>query len=237
MADQRTRERQRKRPKAPGGSAGSVDTSFPPSSLGGSPGGVGGDTPADRGTRTSGLTWKPIAAVVVAVALGAALYFGFGGGGAAVDQVTEADAQSRIAAHQALVSGAGLPLTYVAPEDIDQAIADMPPSVTTEQREQLRTEINQGRTKLAWLSLWDTHAEDGDVLRFESSTSFPIEITALNAKTTIAIPYPADGNVVVTGVHDGGGGITIALESGATKIAWPTMAPGDKLDLPVTPSF
>ena len=53
--------------------------------------------------------------------------------------------------------------------------------------------------------------------------------------TTFAIPYPADGNVLVTGVYDGGGGITIALESGAAQIAWPTMQPGDSLRLPVIP--
>ncbi len=192
--------------------------------------------PTDHRPRGGGFNWKPIAAIAFAVALAAAGYFG-SGGGAAIDQVSEAAVQSRTAAYQTLITGPGLPLAYVAPEEIDRAIADMPPNVTTQQREQLRAEIDQGRTKLAWLTLWDTHAQDGDVLRFESSTSFPIEVTALNAKTTIAIPYPADGKVVVTGVHDGGGGITIALESGAAKIDWPTMAPGDTLDLPVTPSL
>ena len=80
----------------------------------------------------------------------------------------------------------------------------MPDTVSEEQREQLRSDIDKGHVKLAWLTLWDTHAEDGDILRFESTASFPIEVMALNAKTTIAIPYPADGNVVVTGVRDGG---------------------------------
>lgn len=174
-------------------------------------------------------------AVAAAVVLGAAAYFGFGG--AAVDNVTQAQSDQATAAYQTLVAGGGMPLSYVAPADIDSAIDDMPPSVSTEQRQQLRSDIKQGRTRLAWLTLWDTQAEDGDVLRFESASSFPIDVTALNAKTTIAIPYPADGKVMVTGVRDGGGGITIALESGAAHINWPTMAPGDQLALPVTPSF
>lgn len=177
-----------------------------------------------------------MAALAIAAALGIAAFFSLDGS-PVVDQMTETEAQDRASAYQTLNAGPGLPLAYVAPEDIDQAIADMPPAVTPEQRQQLRTEIKQGRTKLAWLSLWDTHAEDGDIVRFESSTSFPIDVTAINAKTTIAIPYPADGKVIVTGVHDGGGGITIALESGATQIAWPSMAPGDQLKLPVTPSL
>ena len=110
-------------------------------------------------------------------------------------------------------------------------------NVAEETREEIREQINQGRMQLAWVTLWDTHAEDGDVLRFESSSSIPIDVMALNAKTTFAIPYPVDGQVTVTGVKDGGGGITIALESGATSIAWPTMMPGDQLDLPVTPTY
>ena len=174
-----------------------------------------------------------MAAVVVAIGLGA--FFGLGGG--AADQITEAEVQSRQSAYSTLVAGTGMPLTYVAAEDVDTAIADMPESVSQEQREELRQKVDSGQVKLAWLSLWDTHAEDGDILRFESSGSFPIEVMALNARTTIAIPFPADGLVKVTGVTDGGGGITIALESGATQIAWPTMAPGDTLDLPVTPGF
>ncbi|MCA0871437.1 hypothetical protein LCL97_11415 [Seohaeicola saemankumensis] len=155
-------------------------------------------------------------------------------GGPAADNVTNAEMQDRTAAYQTLVASPGLALSRVSAEDIETAIAGMPDTVSKEQREQLRSDIDSGRVKLAWLTLWDTHAEDGDILRFESTASFPIEVMALNAKTTIAIPYPADGNVVVTGVRDGGGGITIALESGATQIAWPTMAPGDTLNLPVT---
>lgn len=236
VSGQRIRERERHRPRGPAGPAGPIANRQPPSAPGTTASGSAGGGRTGQHTRRSGFSWRPIAAVAVAAALAAAAYFG-SGGGAAIDKLSDAEVQSRTAAYQTLIAGPGLPLTYVAPEKIDQAIAEMPPSVTSEQREQLRTEIDQGRTKLAWVTLWDTHAQDGDVLRFESSASFPIEVTALNAKTTIAIPYPADGKVLVTGVHDGGGGITIALESGATKIAWPTMAPGDTLDLPVTPSF
>lgn len=151
--------------------------------------------------------------------------------------MSDAEKQDRLAAYQTLAASPGLPLMPVAPKDVERAISEMPPSVSEEQREQLRTSVAEGRLRLAWVTMWDTHAEDGDVLRFESSASFPIEITALHTKTAFAIPYPADGNVLVTGVKDGGGGITIALESGAASIAWPTMAPGDTLRLPVTPGY
>lgn len=196
---------------------------------GGAAGGSGGGS-AGGGRAPLGLLAAGVAAA--AIALGA--FFFLGG---AQDSVSDAEKQTRQDAYAALVAGPGLPLTPVAPEEIDRAIEEMPETVSEEQRQDIRERVDAGTVRLAWLTLWDTHAEDGDILRFESSASFPIDVTALNAKTTIAIPYPPEGAVQVTGMVDGGGGITIALESGATQIAWPTMAPGDTLRLPVTPGF
>lgn len=236
MSEQPPRERMRQRPRrhSQPRNAGGIGGQE------GSDGGSGGDGGSRGGGPTGsgggGFNWKPVAAVGSVAALALAAFLAFGGGPAA-DNVTTAEMQDRTAAYQALVASPGLALSLVSAEDVDTAIAGMPDTVSDEQREQLRSDIDTGRVKLAWLTLWDTHAEDGDILRFESTASFPIEVMALNAKTTIAIPYPADGNVVVTGVRDGGGGITIALESGAARIAWPTMAPGDTLNLPVTQGF
>ena len=177
-----------------------------------------------------------IAAAVAIAAIGAGAFMGFGGGGGG-DQITDAENQPRLEAYQTLVASSGLPVRLVGADEVDDALASMPDNVSTEEREEMRQQINQGGLQLAWVTVWDTHAEDGDILRFESSSSIPIEVMALNAKTKFAIPYPADGQVLVTGVTDGGGGITIALESGAASIAWPTMAPGDQLVLPITPGF
>ena len=195
-------------------------------------GNSGGDTQGGSGASSSWI--RPAIYIAVALAIGIGAFVGFSGG---KDNISEEEARSRVAAHQTLLAGSGLPVTLVGSEDVDEAIASMPETVPQETRDAMRQEIDQGRLQLAWVTLWDTHAEDGDVLRFESSSSIPIEIMALNAKTKFAIPYPMDGDVLVTGVKDGGGGITIALSSGATQIAWPTMAPGDTLRLPVTPGF
>lgn len=236
MSDQPPRERLRQRPRkqshprSPSGIVGQEGSDSGSAGDGISRG--GGPT----GSGDSGFDWKPFAAVGSVAALALAAFLAFGGGPVA-DNVTNAETQDRTAAYQALIASPGFELSLVSAEDVDTAIAGMPDTVSEDQREQLRSDINTGRVKLAWLTLWDTHAEDGDILRFESAASIPIEVMALNAKTTIAIPYPPDGNVIVTGVQDGGGGITIALESGAARIAWPTMAPGDTLNLPVTQGF
>lgn len=237
MPDQRIRQSQRKRPGLPGG--GGFGKSVDAVQSAGPKGGHVHDQPSESGGEQRDAKgrsrWMPILAVALAVLLGAGAYFGISSG--IVDQVSDAEIQAQKTEYQALLTSPGLPLKYVAAEDIDKAIDNMPPNVTAKQREELRNDLNAGRTRLAWVTLWDTQAEDGDVLRFESNATFPIEVTALNAKTTIAIPYPSNGKILVTGVYDGGGGITIALESGAAMINWPTMAPGDTLTLPVTPSL
>lgn len=190
---------------------------------------------ADQSGKSASARWlRPALLAAAVAAIGAVAYFGLSGGG---DQVTDAEIQSRTEAHQALLASPGLPVTLVRADEVDSALASMPDTVPQQTREEMRSQINQGNLQLAWVTLWDTHVEDGDILRFESSTSIPIEVMALNAHTTFAIPYPADGQVLVTGVKDGGGGITIALESGATLIKWPTMAEGDTLLLPITPGF
>lgn len=230
---ERQRQQERQAPRPGGGRPSSESGGLEPSageearragSGGGGAGGGGG-----------GVRWKPIVAIALAAALALGTGFAFMGGGGAKDSVSQAEVQQRTAAYQALLATPGLPLAFVKAEEVEQAVASLPPSVTLAQRAELREQVDQGRVRLAWVTLWDSHAEDGDTLRFESASSFPIEIVAMNAKTTFAIPYPADGKVLVTGVHDGGGGITVVLESGATRIAWPTMQPGDRLTLPVTP--
>lgn len=197
--------------------------------------GPDGDAPQAATRTDSDGGWplrKLMLVAAAAVVVGVGALFSLGGG---QDNVSEQETASRQAGYQSFVAGGGLPVAMVSPERVDEAVATM--NLSQEQRAALKQDVESGRMLLAWLTMWDTHAEDGDVLRFESDSSYPVEVRALNSKTTIAIPYPASGTVKVVGVVDGGGGITIALESGATRIAWPTMRPGDSLDLPVTPGF
>ena len=86
--------------------------------------------------------------------------------------------------------------------------------------------------RLAWITLWDTDAEDGDQVRLDSS-GFSTVVTLANTPATFAIPVPEQGVVNLTGVHDGGGGITIGAMSGAQRVALPIMSVGQVLGVPV----
>lgn len=198
-----------------------------------------GDDESSDSNSSSGISLpspllKKLGIGFLAIAIAASVFFGFPGFGG--DYLSSQETQSRLTEYQSMLSSGGMSLAMVEFHDLDRAL-DAVPLRDEAQKRQLEQQVRNGEVQLAWLTLWDTHAEDGDVLRFESDASYPVDVTAMHAKTTLAIPYPRSGVVKVTGIHDGGGGITIALESGAAHISWPTMQPGDTLNLPVIPGI
>lgn len=87
--------------------------------------------------------------------------------------------------------------------------------------------------RLAWVTLWDTDAEDGDAVRIDSQ-GYSRTVTLAKQPVTFAIPVPLDGVVKVTGIRDGeGGGITVGFASGASRAAFPIMSVGQTLGLNV----
>lgn len=87
--------------------------------------------------------------------------------------------------------------------------------------------------RLAWITLWDTDVEDGDVVRI-TSQGYSRTVTLTKAPITFAIPVPDDGVVNVVGVKDGdGGGITVGLASGESKAVFPVMSVGQVLGLKI----
>lgn len=88
-------------------------------------------------------------------------------------------------------------------------------------------------TALAEIVLWDFAAQDGDVVRV-SSAGYAVEVALVKAPATIAVPIDASRSIGVTGVRDGGGGITLGIRSGADSISLPVLAEGQELRLPVS---
>jgi hypothetical protein len=107
-----------------------------------------------------------------------------------------------------------------APRPVQQPVPDALPAHPSSRR-------------LAWVTLWDTDAEDGDVVRIDSQ-GYSRTVVLKKQPMTFAIPVPADGHVRITGVRDGeGGGVTVGLASGATQAILPIMSVGQVLSLNV----
>jgi hypothetical protein len=177
------------------------------------------------------------------------------------DQVSQTEAQARLAAFHAL---APLDLAAVAHEDLNRALQSM--NLDTGAAEALRAALNDGvpspkvapvrqsspgaqsansptnrvpdagairRLQLVWITLWDTDVEDGDVVRIDSE-GYSRTVRLTKKGDTFAVPVPIKGEIKVTGVKDGdGGGITVGLASGNVRAIFPIMSEGQELGLKV----
>lgn len=85
---------------------------------------------------------------------------------------------------------------------------------------------------LAWLTLWDHRDEDGDIVRVVSE-GYSRTVPILNTPVTLAVPVPASGVVNVIGIHDGVGGITVGIQSGATPVLLPVLSVGQVVGVPI----
>ena len=175
------------------------------------------------------------------------------------DNLTNTQIQERLATFNSIGT---VPLLSVSDEDFDKAINSMQlPStekkiiLTQFAKHQTQSQMptsphsaaelpskhipstqtipEKNQLHLAWISLWDTDVEDGDVVRIDSQ-GYTRTLLLKNQPITFAIPIPADGVVQVTGVSDGdGGGITVGLASGTSRAVFPIMSPGQHLGLKV----
>lgn len=189
----------------------------------GTPGTSGGT--ADNqgaGTRTavgSGWAGAPRSAVWLAAAVAVGLLgWGassfFSGSSDSVSDATKAQWQASFAAASPLAPN------LVPQAEVDQAVKSM--QLPPQQEQQLKTELEEGRTRMVWLSFQDVAAEDNDTVDVVSG-AFRQRVVTRKQPIKVYLPEPADGFVKVVGVADGGGGITIRIVSGGVTVQMPFM--------------
>jgi hypothetical protein len=175
------------------------------------------------------------------------------------DDVSPSQARMRLEAFHSLDS---LVASKVADKDVDRALQDMnlSPEALQSLRSNVRkaaspmlpaptpipadamapavqpeaqAQAQPQRLQLVWIRLWDTDAEDGDVVRIDSG-GYSRTVRLTKHGDTFAVPVTADGLIRVTGVKDGdGGGITVGLASGSSQAVFPIMSEGQVLGLRV----
>lgn len=131
-----------------------------------------------------------------------------------VSDATKAQWQASFAAASPLVPN------LVPKAEVDQAVKTM--QLPPQQEQQLRTELEEGRTRMVWLSFQDVVAEDNDTVDVVSG-SFRQRVVTKRQPIKVYLPEPADGFVKVIGVADGGGGITVRIVSGGVTVQMPFM--------------
>lgn len=161
----------------------------------------------------------------LAVFGGSGMFLASGGG---EDVSLSADA---VAARAAQFAAAGpIEATPVPAAETQSAVAAL--KLPAADASRLQQELVAGTSRLIYVTLWDDVAVDGDVVRL-SSNGLSIDLSLSHQPTRVAIPAPPQGVVNLTGVRDGGGGITVAVMSGSEHVPLPPMSPGQKIGIPV----
>lgn len=165
-------------------------------------------------------------AALLAAAIGTGWLFGTG-------DRTDQPTREQIAEMQRIwedVQRTGIVLPEVEREEMAQALTTT--GLPDQERMALQKELETEKVSLVWFTLWDNMDEDGDVVAL-SSNGLTVTVPLYVKMQRIAIPSPSDGVVRVTGVKDGGGGITLGLMSGPNPVPLPPFLIGQRVDIPV----
>jgi hypothetical protein len=182
--------------------------------------------PAYKKNRLFAAVAISIAAAAVAVGAGGGFGFfaRFGGDSVSSQQLSEITGK---------FNGFNGPLIVVDMSDPEQkAKAEKSLDLPEAQAKQVMAEASSGSLRLCWLTLWDNFSEDGDVVRVTAG-GYSRALQIWNMPITIAFPLPLGTPVQLTGVRDGGGGITVAIATANGEFPVPPLLPGQTVTLPV----
>ncbi|TCQ02090.1 hypothetical protein C8J34_12212 [Rhizobium sp. PP-F2F-G36] len=166
--------------------------------------------------------WAALAGLVVAAGIGIATQPRSSGDQMLTD-IAKAERMKAFKAHG--------PLQLSRVPDAARAETLRQMGMAPQARQALERDLDEGRVHLGWLTLWDDQVQDGDAISV-AGAGFSRTIALTKQPQQIAVPIGASGDpFVVTGVRDGGAGITVAATSNSSRVPLPVMAPGETFDL------
>lgn len=170
---------------------------------------------------------KAVAAAVIAVAVAATVF-------PATDDLTPAQDQARVDAYQAAIP-LPLPLVNLAdPAERQAALRSL--GLAPAETRTLEHNLQAATERLVWLTVFDDCREDGDIVEIRS-LRYRREVPIVHAPARMAIPVSAhEQAILLTGVYDGGGGITVAVRIEGRTVPLPRIRPGQTLSIPITGS-
>ncbi|MFC2407026.1 MAG: hypothetical protein ACFNTM_05060 [Cardiobacterium sp.] len=116
------------------------------------------------------------------------------------------------------------------PDDQKTALAQNIVPTADSQTQAAQPAWDKGGQQMVELVLWDNVAEDGDVVQV-SSLGYSQTITITHAPQTVYFPAQYDVPVTITGIHDGGGGITLGFTGSGQPVSLPVMTEGQVISL------
>lgn len=162
--------------------------------------------------------------------LAAIIAFGGGSwwlsGSASKDDLSTSEITQR---QQSFEQAGSFQLEEVAPAELFKAYSAM--NLKANEIKALEADIKHGTVKLAWITVWDNQAVDGDIINIQAG-GFSSQISLTHEKQRMAIPIN-QGEVTITGIADGSGGITLGFYTTNGTVSLPVIAPGQTVVLPI----
>lgn len=98
------------------------------------------------------------------------------------------------------------------------------------EKARLRKKLAESPIRIGAITLWDTVDEDGDQITV-TAAGFTQTLTILHKPETFFVPYLPGGSLRISGVHDGGGGITLGAQTTLGKLPLPYMDVGQVIEV------
>jgi hypothetical protein len=100
------------------------------------------------------------------------------------------------------------------------------------EKNRLLHELKTGTLRLGMVKLWDSAAEDADMVRIVAA-GFSQDILLRKEPQILYVPFSPGGSVRMTAVRDGGGGVTLGVETVLGPFLMPSLAVGQSVEVPV----
>jgi len=100
------------------------------------------------------------------------------------------------------------------------------------EKQRLKSALEKDRVRVGAITLWDNVAEDGDAVEV-AGAGFTQTLTIMHKPTAYFVPFQQGGTVRITGLVDGGGGITLGVQTALGNQLLPPLAPGQVLELQI----
>jgi len=99
------------------------------------------------------------------------------------------------------------------------------------EKQRVAEKLADGTVRLAAVTVWDTMAEDGDMVELNAA-GFSQRVTIMHKPVTFFLPLNPGGSVNIKAVYDGGGGVTLGVSTITGKLALPILAVGQSVEIP-----
>lgn len=147
------------------------------------------------------------------------------------ESLTPAEEAARITAFEAAQPMRLEPVNLADPAEWEEALTVM--NLKPEERKALENNLLAKAERLVWLDVFDDCQEDGDIVHVKSS-SFQQQVAIFHAPRRLAVSLAlSEKTIALTGIRDGGGGITVSVRVQGRMVPLPRLSPGQTMMIPV----